>query len=224
MVKENNRKIVIPGELITSDDKLLPGDGTQKTEKGIISLRYGLADESNGLTRVIKLSGVYEPRRGNVVVGIVTNVHSNGWFIDFGGAEEAFLSLTEVPMYVDKNGLTEVMDIDDVVTAKISEISSRGINVTIKQRGLGKAEEGIVMKINSNKIPRVIGKEGSMVKLIKDETGCNITAGQNGYILIKGDKIEDELLAKKAILFVTEKSFIEGLTDAVTKWFSENKK
>lgn len=218
------RKIVIPGELIIKGDDYLPGEGTQKTEQGIVSLRYGLSDEANNLIRVIKLSGVYDPRRGNVVVGIVTNVHSNGWFIDFGGADEAFLSLTEVPMYVDKNGLKEVMDIDDVVIAKISEISQRGVNVTIKQRGLGKAEEGIVMKINSNKIPRVIGKEGSMVKLIKDETGCNITAGQNGYILIKGDTIENELLAKRAILFVTEKSFIEGLTDAVTKWFEENKK
>lgn len=218
------RKIVIPGEVIVEGDDYLPGEGTQKTEKGIIALRYGLADESNKLIRVIKLSGVYEPRRGNVIVGVVTNVHSNGWFIDLGSSEEAFLSLTEVPMYVDKNGLEEVMNIDDVVIAKISEISSRGINLTIKQRGLGKADQGIVVKINSNKIPRVIGKEGSMVKLIKEETGCNITAGQNGYILIKGEKIENELLAKKAILFVSEKSFVDGLTDAVIKWFKENKK
>jgi exosome complex component RRP4 len=63
-----------------------------------------------------------------------------------------------------------------------------------------------------------------MVNLIKNETGCNITIGQNGLISISGSKIEDELLAKKAVLFVTEKSFIEGLTDEVKKWFVKEKK
>ena len=63
-----------------------------------------------------------------------------------------------------------------------------------------------------------------MIKIIKDETGCNITVGQNGYVWIKGDKVENELLAKKAINFITEKSFMSGLTDEVIKWFKENKK
>ena len=63
-----------------------------------------------------------------------------------------------------------------------------------------------------------------MINLIKDETKCNITVGQNGFIWIKGDKIEDELYAKKAILFVTEKSFTSGLTDEVKKWFDSGTK
>ena len=63
-----------------------------------------------------------------------------------------------------------------------------------------------------------------MINLIKDETKCNITVGQNGLIWIKGDKVEDELYAKKAIMFVTEKSFTSGLTDEVQKWFKERKK
>ena len=63
-----------------------------------------------------------------------------------------------------------------------------------------------------------------MVKLIKDETKCNITIGQNGLIWIRGDKIDDELFAKKAILFVTEKSYISGLTEEVKKWFEKEKK
>jgi exosome complex component RRP4 len=88
---------------------------------------------------------------------------------------------------------------------------------------LGKIEDGMIIEVNPYKVPRVIGKEGSMIKMIKDETNCNITVGQNGFVWIKGDKIEDELLAKKAILFVTEKSFISGLTDEVIKFFKENK-
>ena len=217
------RKIIIPGEIIVKGDDFLPGEGTEKTDKGIIALRFGLAEESNKLVKVIPLSGVYQPRRGNVVIGQVGNITLNGWFIDIKCSDNAFLSLNEDPRYVNKDGMEEVMDIGDMVIAKIWNINKRGIDLSIKSRGLGRVDEGMIVSVNSNKVPRVIGKEGSMVKLIKDKTGCNITVGQNGVILIKGNKIEDELKAKKVILFIAEKSFIEGLTDEVTKLLNEEK-
>jgi len=215
------RKIVIPGEVIEKGENFLPGEGTEKKDDEIIALRYGLAEESNRLVKVIPLSGVYQPRRGNVIIGKVKNITFNGWILDIGSADTAFLSLTEVPRYVNKGELEEVMEIGDMAVTKIWAVNKRGIDLSIKSRGLGKIDEGIILKINSNKVPRVIGKEGSMINLIKENTNCNITVGQNGIVWIKGDKIEDELLAKQAILFVTEKSFIDGLTDKVTKWFEE---
>ena len=218
------RKTVIPGEVIVSGDDYLPGEGTEKTDKGIIALRYGLAEESGKLVKVIPLSGTYQPRRANIVIGNVENVTFNGWLINIGVPENAFLSLTEVPMYVNKNGLEEVMDIGDTVIAKIWGINKRGIDLSIKSRGLGKIEGGLIIKVNPNKVPRIIGKEGSMINLIKDETGCSITVGQNGLIWIKGNAIEEELYAKAAILFVAKKSFVSGLTDEVQKWFNEEKK
>ncbi len=215
------RKIVIPGEVIEKGENFLPGEGTEKKDDEIIALRYGLAEESNRLVKVIPLSGVYQPRRGNVIIGKVKNITFNGWILDIGSADTAFLSLTEVPRYVNKGELEEVMEIGDMAVAKIWAVNKRGIDLSIKSRGLGKIDEGIILKVNSNKVPRVIGKEGSMINLIKENTNCNITVGQNGLIWIKGDKVEEELLAKQAILFVTEKSFIDGLTDKVTKWFEE---
>lgn len=115
------------------------------------------------------------------------------------------------------------MEIGDMTVAKIWAINKRGIDLSIKSRGLGRIEEGMIFKINPNKVPRIIGKEGSMINLIKDNTGCNITVGQNGIIWVKGDKIEDELFSKMAILYVAEKSFMSGLTDEVKKWFEKNK-
>ena len=218
-----DRKIVIPGEIIAKGEDFLPGEGTEKQGKEIVALRYGLSEESNKLVKIIPLSGVYQARRGNVVIGKVVRITFNGWFIDINTSEDGFLSLTEVPRYVNKDGLEEVMDMGDMVVAKIWNINKRGIDLSIKSRGLGKIDEGIIVKINSNKVPRVIGKEGSMINIIKNETNCNITVGQNGWIWIQGDKIENELFAKKAILFVTEKSFVSGLTEEVEKWFKKEK-
>ena len=218
-----DRKVVIPGEVIFEGDDYLPGEGTEKRGKEIVAIRFGLAEESKNLVKVIPLSGVYIPRRGNVVIGKVENVTFNGWVIDINTAEGAFLSLMEVPRYVNKDELREVMDIGDMVVAKIYSINKRGIDLTVKLKGLGKLEAGLIISINSNKVPRVIGREGSMISLIKDETNCRITVGQNGLIWISGNKVEDELFAKKAILYVTENSSSSGLTDEMKKWFEENK-
>ncbi|HKL23553.1 MAG TPA: exosome complex RNA-binding protein Rrp4 [Candidatus Nanoarchaeia archaeon] len=218
------RKVVIPGEIIIEGDDYLPGDSTEKRDGKIFALKYGLAEEQNNLIKVIPLSGVYFPRRGNVVIGKVENINSAGWMVDIGAADSAFLSINEVPRFVNKDAMDEVFDIGDIIIAKIWVINKRGIDLSVKSRGFGKVEEGLVFEINPNKVPRVIGKEGSMIKLIKENTGSDITVGQNGAVLIKGPTIDDELFAKRAILHVCEKSFISGLTDEITKWFEENKK
>ena len=223
-MEKNERKIVIPGEVIVSGDDFLPGEGTEKMGNDIVAVRYGLAEEANRLVKVIALSGIYNPRRGNVVIGKVENLTMNGWPIDIGTPEGAFLPVSETPRFVPNDGMADVLNIGDMVVAKIFGVNSRGIDLTIKLRGLGKIEEGIIMEVNSNKVPRIIGKEGSMINLIKERTGCNITVGQNGLIWIKGNKIEDELLVKRAILFIVEKSFAHGLTEEVEKWFDKEKK
>ncbi len=218
------RKVVIPGEVVFEGSDYLPGDNTEKREEGIVATIFGVAEESNKLVRVIPISGAYQPRRGNVIIGTVVRMIPNGWFIDIDTPEDAFLSLSEVPRYVNRGELAEVLDLGETVVAKIANIDKRGIDLTLRVHGLGKIEEGLLMKVNPNKVPRVIGKEGSMINLIKDETKCQITVGQNGIIWISGPTTEDELHAKAAIEFIAENFFMEGLTEEVKKWFENQGK
>ena len=146
--KMTDRQIVIPGEIIAENTDALPGENTAKIDNNIIAQKYGLAETSDKLIKVIPLSGTYLPRRGNTIIGEVENVLFNGWIINFGGPENGFLSLMEVPMYVNKDGLEEVMKIGDMVTAKVWNINKRGTDLSVKSRGLGKIENGIVIKIN----------------------------------------------------------------------------
>lgn len=217
------RKLVIPGEIIIKGREYLPGENTEKKNDEIVSLRFGVSEEQDKLVKVIPVSGPFQPRRGNVVIGQVVNILSSGWFVDIETPENAFLPVSEFPRYVNKGELGDALELGSIVVAKIINIDKRGIDLTLRDRGVGKVEDGIIIKVNSNKVPRVIGKEGSMINLIKEETGCNITVGQNGIIWIGGEDTESELLAKKAIMFITEKFFLEGLTEEVKKWFGENK-
>lgn len=220
---KKEREIVVPGETIAKGDDYLPGEGTFREKEEIVAERYGIIEHSGKLIRVIPLSGVFIPRRGNVIIGQVIDISFNGWMTDINAPSSSFLPLMEVPRFVDKNNITEFLDIGNFFSAKILSIKTKGIDLTLDGRGLGKLEDGMIIFINPNKVPRVIGKEGSMIKLIKDETNCKITIGQNGLVWIKGEKVEDELFAKRAILFVTERSFVHGLTEQVQKFLKEEK-
>jgi len=164
------------------------------------------------------------PRRGNTVIGRVVDVLFNGWLIDIYAPYSSFLSLKECSKFVSRNDLAEAQDIGDMVITKVFSVKRKGVDLTTKSRGLGKLENGRIIYINSNKVPRIIGKEGSMINLIKEESKCNIIVGQNGVIWIKGNTLEEEIFAEKAIRFVAEKSFIEGLTEKTKEWFEEEKK
>ena len=220
---DEKRKIVIPGEIIASGEDFLPGEGTEKQGENIVAMRYGVLEELNSLVKVIPLSGVYNARVGNVIIGKVENITFNGWLVDVSSAASAFLPVSEYPKYIRSEDLEEFIGIGDMIAAQVLSVKRKSIDLTVKARGLGRLDEGIIVRINSNKVPRIIGKAGSMVNLIKDETNCIITVGQNGFIWIMGNKIVDELLAKEAILFVAENSTVNGLTERLQEWFKKEK-
>lgn len=213
--------MVVPGETIISGDDFLPGDGTRREEQDIVASVYGLADMSDRMIRVIPLSGVYTPRRGNVIIGQVVNITFRGWVIDFDGHFNGFLPLTEVPRFIGKGELRSYLDFGDVVCAKVMGADETSLDLSIKLRGFGKIEDGQLMRVNPNKVPRIIGKEGSMVNMIKEATNTSIDVGQNGVVWIGGDKIEDELKARKIVEFVCDNSFVSGLTEK-TEEFIKN--
>jgi exosome complex component RRP4 len=223
--KTNKREVVIPGEVITQGDDFLPGDWTMKEGDNIVATRLGIVEKQERLVKVIPISGVYIPRRGNVVIGEVKDISFNGWMIDIGGPYSSFLMLKEVPGFVEESEMETVYGIGDLIVAKIFNVKRTSVDLTMKQRegGLGKIRDGLIVRVNPHRVPRIIGKEGSMISLIKEATGCNITVGQNGLIWIRGEGIDNKLFAKQAIDFIIENTTSEGLTEKVEGWLKDNK-
>jgi len=223
MTQEKTREIVIPGEVVGKGD-LLPGDWTTKQGDEIIATRLGVIDITDRLVKVVPISGVYTPRRGNIVIGSIQDLTMRGWIVDIGAPYDSFLQLKECPMYVNESEMQDVYGIGDLVIAKIFKTGRTSIDLTTKGRGLGRIKEGFIMKVNPHRVPRVIGKEGSMVSQIKIATNTEVTIGQNGVIWIKGKNPEDEMLARDAIEFVVDNITSEGLTAMVEEWLKKNKK
>ncbi|MBR9704705.1 RNA-binding protein [Candidatus Pacearchaeota archaeon] len=221
--KKSERKLVAPGETVVTGDDYLPGDFTHKEGDEVISSRYGLLDISGRVVKIIPVSGVFEPRRGNTVIGRVEDITFSGWIMDVSGPYSAFLPLAECPRFIDRNNVAEFGDIGDVMTLKILGVKKGGIDLTLKSRGLGKLEGGRIIKINPHKVPRVIGKEGSMINLIKNKTNTDITVGQNGYIWIKGNT-DGEKKAEDTINLIVKESSSCGLTEKIEKFLGGEKK
>jgi len=220
--KKSERKLVIPGEIIVNAEDHLPGDFTRNENGQIIANRYGLAETSGKVVKIIPISGVFEPRRGNTVIGVVEDINFSGWNINIGGPYSSFLPLAECPRYINRNNISEFADIGDVFSLKIWSVKKGSTDLTLKSRGLGKLEGGRIIKINPHKVPRVIGKEGSMINLIKDSTKTEINVGQNGSVWLKGE-IEGEKKAEDAINLIVQEAASEGLTEKVEKFLGGKK-
>ena len=220
MVKEK-RNIVTPGETIVSGNEFLPGDGAYRDGEDIVAGQYGIAIVAEKHVRVVPVSGAYYPKRGNSIIGTIVDITFNGWLIDFGGAQNAFLGVSEVPRYINRNELREFLDFGESVVVKVWDVKSRGVDASMKMRGYGMIEGGMIVSISPNKVPRVIGREGSMVKMIKSATGCDVTVGQNGKVWVSGKDTDSEVATKKIIDFIAENATIVGLTERVEAFIKE---
>ncbi|MGV8142839.1 MAG: exosome complex RNA-binding protein Rrp4 [Candidatus Pacearchaeota archaeon] len=221
--ESTSRTVVVPGEIIASGEDLLPGEGTRREGNDVVASRFGLSEKVGRVVKIISISGAFVPRRNNVVIGRVADIVHSGWIIDIDYAQNGFLPLMESPRFVNKHEMDQFLAIGDMVSAKVWSVSPKSIDLAMKGKGLGKLEGGFVFRINPSSVPRVIGREGSMINLIKENTDCNITIGQNGWIWVKGQELDNEVKARKAIEFIAEKVHVSGLTEKMEEWFAKNK-
>src|SRR3989338_1808299 len=219
----SSRTIVVPGETVATGEDFLAGEGARREGNDILASRYGLAEKIGRVVKIIPFSGAFIPRRNNVVIGRVSDIVHSGWIVDIDYASNGFLPLMESPRFVNKGEMDQFLAIGDVVAAKIWSVSPKSIDLAMKGKGLGKLEGGFIFRVNPSRVPRIIGREGSMINLIKENTGCNITIGQNGWIWVKGNDLDSELRARKSIEFIAEKVLVSGLTEKMEGWFTKNK-
>jgi exosome complex component RRP4 len=219
-------EIVVPGEDLANGMDYLPGRGTYREGENILSTIVGLFRVDGRLTKVIPLSGKYIPKRNDMIIGKVVDIMTGGWRIDFGYAFKGGISLKEGSRDFIPNdaNLRDYYDVGDMIVGKI--INMKGpkiIDISMTMPGCRKLLGGRIIKVESARVPRIIGKEGSMISNIKDATGCNITIGQNGLAWISGSSSEKEHKAVKAIIKVNDEAPSKGLTDTIKK-FLEGKK
>jgi len=220
------KQLVTPGEML-AEGEYLPGENTFIEQNKIYASRIGLVDTDNKKVNVVALRAFYVPKMGDIVIGTVVEVGFNGWTVDIKAPYTAILRASDVlsrPFKPQNDELSAVLNAGDLIVAKIASYDrAHDPQLTVGEPGLGKITRGQILQVTPTKIPRVIGRKGSMISMIKQETNCQIILGLNGVILVTGKTPEEEALAITAIKKIEEESHTSGLTDRITQLLKENK-
>ena len=216
-----DKNIVIPGDLL-SDDPPKSGEGTYVEDGKIYSLIYGIFDDKDKI-RVIPLSGKYIPSIGDVVIGLIVDISFSNWKVDISAPYEALMHISEYPRRIDSSEMSKIMRVGDLAIFKVVDVdSSMKIELALKNDQLKVLRTGRIIEVSYSKVPRVIGRAGSMINLLKSTLNINIFVGKNGRIWING-KESDEDLAVRAIKKIEQEAHTSGLTDRMTKFLEEEK-
>ena len=220
MNKENQkpaREIVVPGELVDSG-KLKPGSGTYMVDGQIYASKLGVKSTRSNYVNVIALGGRYIPQPGDTVIGKIIDLGPSNWLVDINSPYPAPLHVNEVPWRVEFGDTARYLNVGDVLLAKILMVDeTKRVQVTMKEPGLRKLQGGQIIDITHSKVPRVIGKGGSMIQMIKSYTNCRIFVGQNGRIWLDGE-VEDIVHAIRAIKMIEEEAQTLRLTERVKEY------
>ncbi len=184
-----NREIVIPGDLLDSSG-LKAGSGAYAEDGKVFAAQLGIKSVKSNFVNVIPLGGRYIPATGDSVIGKVIDIGPSNWLIDINSPYPAPLHVNEVPWRVEFGDTSKYLNVGDTLLAKVLMVDeTKRVQVTMKEQGLRKLSGGQVIDISYSKVPRVIGKGGSMIQLIKSHTNCRIFIGQNGKDLAgRGDR------------------------------------
>ncbi len=183
------RKQVIPGDVIARGNHRY-GSYIEKRGDELVALRVGLAELSQEGVRLNPLTGPYIPRAEDQVIGKVVDINGFGWVVDINSCFDGFLPASFVfgrEFSPATHDLSSKFSVGDVIGARIESFDrSRDPQLSIRGHGYGKISEGEIIKISPAKVPRLIGRRGSMINLISERTGCDVQVGQNGVVVVMG--------------------------------------
>ena len=217
-MQEIKKRYVIPGDKIV-EGNYRPLMNVIKNGNYLISTRVGIAEAGKEGVKVIPLSGVYIPRVNDLVIGKVVDRSSLSWDIDINSCFFAHLPAQDVfgrDFSPARDDMGRQLSIGDLIIARIVSFDrTRDPMLTVQDKDLGKIPYGEFIKISPTRVPRLIGKRGSMIQTIEQATLTRVIIGQNGIVVVTGRDIDGLSLAVKAIKMVEEESHTNNLTQKV---------
>ncbi len=201
-----SKRIVVPGELVTEERKKM-GSHVFVREGRIYSECLGLVNDESDFASVVPLEGKYMPMINDVVIGIIVGEKFSVYEVDINSFYSAMIM---------KRELREVLKPGTIISAKIAKVNEMNEVELIQPRMFF---GGDILEISAVKVPRVIGREGSMLNTLKDGTGANLIVGKNGRIWAKGGNVD---LLKKAITKISREAHVDNLTSSITDFLMKS--
>jgi exosome complex component RRP4 len=193
--------MLMPGEIVAQKPMDVPDTFVEggKTYASVLSTY----DSDKG--SFMPLEGLWYPRHGDMIIGIVDEARLNSYNIEINSLYKGII----IAKYADK------LSAGDVIECAVKELDETRTAVLQYPRVLA---SGRVIDVKPSKVSRMIGKGSNMINMIAGRTGAEIKIGINGRVWIRGG---NTVLATAAILMIEEEAHIPGLTDRISALLSE---
>ncbi|HIH79034.1 MAG: exosome complex protein Rrp4 [Candidatus Thermoplasmatota archaeon] len=209
------RSVLLPGDKLADD--LKAGSGTFRRDGEAHAAVLGFPNDSSGYVNVHPVAGRYSPRVGDKVIAVCVETGPSLWRMNIGAFQNSMLHHSETDWKVDFGDTASFIGIGDAVLAEVYMVDGSGSHqVTLKKDDCRKLYAGTIVYIPPPRVSRVIGKQGSMIKLLRERTNCRIQVGQNGLVWVDGEP--DQIArAQKAIETISREATSSGLTEKIEK-------
>ncbi|MCC7570257.1 hypothetical protein KO465_02840 [Candidatus Micrarchaeota archaeon] len=195
------------------DTILFPGVELEKTMFGkpyTYSENDKVYSEIFGLLRgdrIVPLQGAYEPIVGDKIIGVVSEERFSSYNIYINTAYDTSLSTKMC---------RQELFVGDMIEAEVEKIDE---TKRIYMKYPKKLPHGSVIEVPAVKIPRLIGKQMSMLNLIKEKTGCDVKVGKNGLVWISD--CENRYLVVNVINKIVREAHFSGLTSRIEEFLGQ---
>ena len=223
-MSQNPNHFVLPGDVISNGSSSLKQNVILEGDK-LVSTTIGFTEINDGAVDVIALTGLYISAVDDLVIGKIVSHNALSWEVDINSSYRAMLPASDIfgkDYSPSRDDLSLKLIIGDIVLARIVNSDSRRPLITINGQNLGKIDDGELIKISPAKVPRLIGKHGSMIQSIEESTGASITIGQNGWVIFKSD---NPISLKNAIASIKMADLIlhdDNLEEKIQNMLDEN--
>lgn len=199
------RELVTPGELLF--ERPVRMEYTFIDNNRTYAKVVGLFEKERAT--LIPLEGIWTPRIDDTVVGTVVKGRNSVYEIDLSYFKRSILI----------GGMHETeLTPGQVIQAQIKDIEDYRTLILFRHRVLS---GGVLIEIKPAKVPRLIGRNNTMVNQISELTGTTIVVGMNGVVWLRGGDVG---LATEAVLKVETEAHMQGLTERVREMLQQETK
>ncbi len=223
MAESDVRRLVAPGDLIV-EGQYKVGQGAFKEEGAVYASMIGLVDVRGKSVRVIPLEGAFIPKPGDRVIALVTEVQFMGWMTYMRSPTPGILKISEVPYNFDVvTGQPEdILSVGDLIYAEVLSVNEMmQVKLTMNHPDLRKLVGGRIYTLSPAKIPRLIGRKGSMISMLKQAISRDILVGQNGIIWTRCSDEKKAELFGRVLGMIEAEAHVPGLTNRIKATLQE---
>jgi exosome complex component RRP4 len=188
-MSQDQKNFVFPGDVIVTGH-YRPEQNVILEDGKLIATAIGFSEMNDDKVKVIPLTGLYIPQIDDLVIGTIVSHNALSWEVNINSFYPGILLATDVfgrDYSPSKDDLSAKLNVGDIVAARVANTGSRDPLITINGQNLGKIDSGELVRISPAKVPRLIGKQGSIIQTIEAATNTSITIGQNGLIVFACD-------------------------------------